>query len=149
MEKSLVLSTAKSALPSFCAHGVTYNDIAKMFLTPAWVSQAGNAYQEGLRISDKIAVTYNIGHGYAHTFLNGIRIFRYEQGKTVLIGEKSFYDYWWSEDDVRRETVGLVAEYIMSQCRVLGHGVPDKRIVQQVASGFVDETITGTKLLAM
>ena len=149
MEKSLVLSTAKSALPSFCAHGVTYNDIAKMFLTPAWVSQAGNAYQEGLRISDKIAVTYNIGHGYAHTFLNGIRIFRYEQGKTVLISEREFYNYCWSENGVKHETAMLLAEYISNQCKMLGQGAPDMHIVQQVANGFVDETITGTKLLAM
>ena len=68
MENSLVLATVKSKFPSFNGTGITYNDVSRMFLTPAWVSNAGNAYQEGLRLSDKIAVTYNIGHGYAHTF---------------------------------------------------------------------------------
>ena len=58
MENSLVHATAKSSLPSFAANGVSYNDIAKMFLTPGWKSEAGNVYQEGLRVSDKIAVTY-------------------------------------------------------------------------------------------
>lgn len=105
MENSLVLSTVKSKLPSFNGTGIIYNDVARMFLTPAWVSNAGNAYQEGLRISDKIAVTYNIGHGYAHTFLNGIRLFRYEGGKTMLIGERNFNNYWWNERDVNSEEV--------------------------------------------
>lgn len=126
MEKSLVLAAAKSSLPSFTANCVTYNDIAKMFLTPGWASTAGNVYQEGLRISDKIAVTYNIGHGYAHTFLNGIRIFRYKEGKTILIGERHFFNYWWSDKGVNDETVTLLAEYIQSQCRVLGLGEPDR-----------------------
>ena len=149
MGNSLVLSTAKSALPSFSANGVNYNDIAKMFLTPAWCSQAGNAYQEGLRISDKIAVTYNIGHGYAHTFLNGIRIFRYEGGKTVLIGERSFCNYWWNDSGVNNETAELLTEYLESQCKILGLGTPDKSYVKQVATAFVDETVKGTKLLGM
>ena len=53
MENSLVLATVKSKFPSFNGTGITYNDVSRMFLTPAWVSNAGNAYQEGLRISDK------------------------------------------------------------------------------------------------
>lgn len=149
MENSLVLATAKSSLPSFAANDVKYNDIARMFLTPGWTSGAGNMYQEGLRVSDKIAVTYNIGHGYAHTFLNGIRIFRYEKGKTVLIGERYFNNYWWSDREVNGETVNLLAEYLQSQCKVLGVGEPDKGYVKRVAEGFVNETIKGTKLLGM
>ncbi len=149
MENSLILSTVKSFLPAFNANGVTYNDIAKMFLTPAWCSQAGNAYQEGLRISNKISVTYNIGHGYAYTFLNGIRIFRYENDKPALIGERSYYNYRWTDYDVNRETVNLLTDCLESQCKILGLGTPDKSYVRQVAETFVDETIEGTKLLGM
>ena len=149
MENSLVLSTAKSFLPAFNENGVTYNDIAKMFLTPAWCSAAGNAYQEGLRLSDKIAVTYSIGHGYAYTFLNGIRIFRYENGKPVLLNERYYSNVCWSEWTVNYETVDLLAESLESQCKVLGLGTPDREYVRKVASTFVDETIRGTKLLGM
>lgn len=149
MENALVLSTAKSFLPAFNANGVTYNDIAKMFITPAWCSIAGNAYQQGLRLSDKIAVTYNIGHGHTHTFLNGIRIFRYENGKTVLIGERYFDCCKWSDCRVNSETVNLLTDCLESQCKVLGFGTPDKDYVRQVAATFVDETVKGTKLLGM
>lgn len=149
MENSLVLATAKSSLPSFAANGVTYNDIAKMFMTPGWMSVAGNVYQEGLRVSDKIAITYNIGHGYAHTFLNGIRIFRYDEGKTVLIGERYFNNYWWNDREVNGETANLLSEYLKSQCKVLGLGDPDKEYIKQVAEEFVNETVKGTRLLGM
>ncbi len=147
MENSLVLSTAKSFLPAFNDNGVTYSDIAKMFLTPAWCSAAGNAYQEGLRLSNKIAVTYSIGHGYAHTFLNGIRVFRYENGKPVLLNERYFSCVFWDEWTVNNETVDLLAESLMSQCKVLGLGTPDSGYVRKLASTFVDETVRGTKLL--
>ena len=147
MENSLVLSTAKSFLPAFNANGVSYNDIAKMFLTPAWCSAAGNAYQEGLRLSNKIAVTYSIGHGYARTFLNGIRIFRYEGGKPVLMGERAFSCYFWSDYGVNNETVNLLTDCLESQCKVLGLGTPNRDYVRQLASAFVSETVKGTALL--
>lgn len=146
---SLILSTAKSFLPAFNANGVTYNDIAKMFLTPAWCSIVGNAYQEGLRLSNKIAVTYSIGHGHTHSFLNGIRIFRYEDGKPVLIGERGFSSCFWNDYSVNNETVNLLTDCLESQCRVLGLGTPDMDYVRQVAATFVEETIKGTKLLGM
>lgn len=149
MENSLVLSTAKSFLPAFNANGVTYDDVAKMFLTPAWCSELGNAYQQGLRLSNKIAVTYSIGHGYAYTFLNEIRIYKYENGKTVLIGERGFDNYRWTDYAVNIETVNLLADCLESQCKILGLGTPDKNYVRQVASTFVDETVRGTKLLGM
>lgn len=147
MENSLVLSTAKSFLPAFNANGVTYNDIAKMFLTPAWCSAAGNAYQEGLRISNKIAVTYDIGHGHTHSFLNGIRIFRYEGGKPVLMGERAFSCYFWSDYGVNSETVNLLTDCLESQCKVLGLGTPNRDYVRQLAATFVGETVKGTALL--
>jgi len=149
MENSLVLSAVKSSLPTFSSAGVTYNDIAKMFLTPAWVSDSGNSYQEGLRASDKIVVVADIGHGYAHTFLNGIRIYRGENGKAVLIGERYFSNYWWWDNAVLEETEELLVDYLESQCKILGIGMPDKEQVRQLASKFANETISGTKLLAM
>ena len=73
MTNNALIVAAKSALPSL-GNNVTYNDAAKMFLSSGYTSQAGNTYQEGVRLSRYIAVDYSIGHGYCRSFLNGVRL---------------------------------------------------------------------------
>lgn len=145
---SLALSRLKASLPAFAQGNVTYNDYAKMFLTRGWASAAGNMYQEGLRLSKNLVVTYGIGHGYCHSFLNSIRIYRFEQNRPVLATERYFYNFWWSDYGVKTETIDLLADFLESQCKVLGLNSPGREAIQQLASGFVSETIAGTKLLA-
>jgi hypothetical protein len=145
---SLVLSSLKASLPAFAQGNVTYNDCAKMFLTQGWASAAGNVYQEGLRVSRNLVVTYGIGHGYCHSFLNSIRIYRFEQNRPVLATERYFYNFWWSDYDVKTATVNLLTDFLESQCKVLGLDSPGREAVRQLAGGFVNETIAGTKLLA-
>ena len=60
MTNNSLIVAAKSALPSL-ANNVTYNDAAKMFLSPEYTSAAGNTYQEGVRLSRFLAVDYSIG----------------------------------------------------------------------------------------
>lgn len=67
MTNNALIVAAKSALPSL-GNNVTYNDAAKMFLSAGYTSQAGNTYQEGVRLSRYIAVDYSIGHGYCRSF---------------------------------------------------------------------------------
>jgi hypothetical protein len=147
MNNSLILSTLNSVLPSLSAKGLTYIDIAKMFLTPLWISRAGNAYQQGLRFSDRIAITYCIGHGYIYTFLNGIRIFKYEDNKLVLINERYFSCCVWNDEFVNRATVNLLAETLESNLKTLGINYYNTNEIRQIATTFVDNTIKATSLI--
>ena len=63
-----------TALPSLSGSSVTYNAQKNIFLTEGYTSAAGNTYFQGIRASDRIAIKYNIGVGYLHTFLNGIEV---------------------------------------------------------------------------
>ena len=49
--------------------------------------------------------------------------------------------------DPRAERIYTAADYVKSQCKVLGLGTPDSNYVKQLATAFVDETVQGTKLL--
>ena len=80
MTTNSLIVAAKSALPSL-GNNVTYNDAAKMFLSPGYTSAAGNTYQEGLRLSRYLAVDYSIGHGWCHSFLNGVRLYIWDNNK--------------------------------------------------------------------
>ena len=71
MNTSLALIAAK-ALPALSGSSLTYNAEKNVYLTLGYTSAAGNTYYRAIRLSDRLAVYYHIGQGYAHTFLNGI-----------------------------------------------------------------------------
>ena len=70
MNTSLALIAAK-ALPALSGSSLTYNAEKNVYLTLGYTSAAGNTYYRAIRLSDRLAVYYHIGQGYAHTFLNG------------------------------------------------------------------------------
>lgn len=87
MNSNALITAVKSALPSL-GNNITYNQVAKMFLTPGYTSAAGNTYQEGLRLSKYLAINFSIGHGYYYTFLNGIRLYIWDGQKPKLVKER-------------------------------------------------------------
>ena len=72
MNTALALVVAK-ALPALSGSSLTYNPEKNVYLTLGYTSTAGNTYYRAIRFSDRLAVFYHIGEGYAHTFLNGRR----------------------------------------------------------------------------
>ena len=66
MNTSLALIAAK-ALPALSGSSLTYNAEKNVYLTLGYTSAAGNTYYRAIRLSDRLAVYYHIGQGYAHT----------------------------------------------------------------------------------
>ena len=87
MSTTLALVAAK-ALPALSGSSLTYNPEKNMFLTPGYTSAAGYTYYKAIRLSDRLAVYYHIGEGYAHTFLNGITLFAWNGQKANIIAQK-------------------------------------------------------------
>ncbi len=145
MENTLV-RTLNSALPQ-CSGNITYNDVAKMFCAPAYVAQSGNMYQEGLRISDRLAIKYSIGYGYCHVFMNGIQVYAYDGTKMKLVTQGSYYNFWWNEADINAETARLVQEYLKSETKVLGiQGISESELSRQ-AKSLVDQARKNTETI--
>ena len=145
MENSLVLA-AKSALPTLSGE-ITYSQAARMFLSPGYVSCAGNMYQEGLRLSRYIAVDYSIGHGYAHSFLNGIRLYTWDGNRPKLVAQRSFDCHFWNQADVTEQTVKIVKEHLRSSCALLGLGNPSDAELRRLSESLVGETEKATCLI--
>ncbi len=143
--KSLIVAV-KSALPSL-AGNVTYSQAAKMFLTPGYVSAAGNMYQEGLRLSKYIIVKFSIGHGYSWSFLNGIKLYIWNGTKPKLVKQKLFSCYFWSENAARQEAVKMVKEYLKDTCRMLHLERATDSEVLKLSEALVDEMVNTTKLI--
>lgn len=86
MNTSLALVAAK-ALPALSGSSLTYNPEKNVFLTLGYTSAAGNTYYKAIRFSNRLAVYYHIGEGYAHTFLNGITLFAWNGQKANIIAQ--------------------------------------------------------------
>lgn len=147
MENAMILSRVNDALPSLM-NTFSYDEVDRMFQTPSYVTDRA-AYYQGARISDKIAVVFNLADGYFYRFLNGVKIYGGDgQGHTKLLAEMSFPMYqgaYWSESTGRQVAESLLTSYIQDQCVVLGIPRPSQEQARQVASAMVGETLLMTE----
>ena len=146
MTTNSLIVAAKSALPSL-ANNVTYNDAAKMFLTPGYTSAAGNTYQEGLRLSRYLAVDYSIGHGWRHSFLNGVKLYIWDNNKPKLVAHRTFSCYYLSQEAINYETERIVKEHLKSSCKVLGLGNETDSELTKLSKALVSETMNTTQFI--
>ena len=149
MENAVILSRVNAALPSLMKT-FTYDEFDRMFQTPAYVTDRASYYQ-GARLSDKIAVVFNLANGIYYRFLNGVKIFGSDgQGHTKLLAEMTFPMYqgaFWSEGAGQQVAVNLLTTYIQDQCVILGLPRPSPEQARQVASAMVGETLKMTEMI--
>lgn len=89
-----------------------YIESVNAFIGNAYTSAAGNTYLNEIRLLEGLLIKEDVGHGYAHTFLNGIRI--YDIKTKVLICEKLFHCYYYSESNVRLEVKEMLTDMILT-----------------------------------
>jgi hypothetical protein len=130
MNKTLSLVAAK-ALPALSGTSVTYNAEKNVYLTLGYTSAAGNTYFKAVRFSDRLAVHYDIGEGYCHTFLNGITLFAWDGSKAVIIGKRSWGGSNWhrfSEQFAKEQSIDMLKNYLEGQAKALGQHVNDQQL---------------------
>lgn len=131
MANTLALITAK-ALPALSGSIVTYDPTKNAFLTPSYVSQTGNAYHKQIRLSNRLIICYNIGKGYAHTFLNGITLFCFDGRRAKMIAQKLWGSYDWrcfSEYFAREQSIIMLKNYLVGQAKLLGKMVSEQQML--------------------
>ena len=145
MENQLALAV-RNALPQLSGN-ITYNEAANLFLTQGYVSQAGNMYQEGVRLSRRMAVKFSIGHGYYHTFLNGIQVYMWDGGKPKMVAHRCYSNFWWSESEAQRELKSVVKSFLLNESKLQGyHGITEAGF-NQMTDELVGETRETTALI--
>ena len=145
MENNLAIAV-KSALPMLSGN-ITYNQAANMFLTPGYMSLAGNVYQQGVRLSRRMAVKFDIGHGWCHSFLNGIQVYMWDDGKPKIVVHRCYSNFWWSEYDAQQELKSVVKSYLVNESKLLGiHGITENDF-SRLTDELVGETRKTTALI--
>ena len=141
MNNTLQLIAAKS-LPALSGESLTYNAAKNVYLTLGYTSTAGNIYYKAVRVSDRLVVYYDIGQGYYHTFLNGIKLFCWDGVKARLIAQKYWGGYDWrvfSEHFAKEQSILLLKEFLTGQLKLRGAHVSDQDTFA-FARNLIEET---------
>ena len=123
---------AAKALPALSGEQIVYNAAKNVFLTQGYTSAAGNTYYKAVRFSDRLAVYYELGQGYAYTFLNGIKLFCWDGHKANLIAQKYWggYDYQvFSESFAKEQSILMLKNFLAGQLKIQGAHVSEQEML--------------------
>ncbi len=137
-----ITTMASKMLPALPASQLTYNAEKKVLLTMGYTSAAGNTYYKAIRLSDRLAVFYDLGQGYLHTFLNGITLLCWDRTKAKVIAKKSWggYNYrFFNENFAREQCVIMLKDFLEGQMKALGHSMSEQEM-QDFSRQMIDET---------
>ena len=129
-------------LPALSGESITYNAAKNIFLTQGYTSVAGNMYYKAIRISDRLAIYYDLGQGYKYTFLNGIKLFCWDGQKAKVIAQK----YWggcdyrvFNEQFAKEQSVLMLSNFLAGQLKGQGAQVSNQEIFS-FAYNMIEET---------
>jgi hypothetical protein len=129
-------------LPALSGESITYNATKNIFLTQGYTSAAGNMYYKAIRISDRLAIYYDLGQGYKYTFLNGIKLFCWDGQKAKVIAQK----YWggcdyrvFNEQFAKEQSILMLSNFLAGQLKAQGAQVSNQEIFS-FAYNMIEET---------
>ena len=142
MMNTALQAIVTKALPALSGEQVTYNAAKNVFLSQGYTSAAGNMYYKAIRLSNRLAVYYDLGQGYAYTFLNGIKLFCWDGQKGHLIAQKSWGGSDWrvfNEQFAKEQSILMLKGFLEGQLKLQGAQVSDKELAC-FARNMVEET---------
>ena len=142
MTNTALQTIAAKALPALSGESLTYNAAKNVYLTLGYTSAAGNMYYKAIRLSNRLVVYYDIGQGYARTFLNGITLFCWDGTKARIIGQKFWGGYDWrdfSEYFAKEQSILMLKDFLRGQLKLQGAHVSDQELAS-FARCMVEET---------
>ena len=114
METQVILRSLTNVLPA----NLSYSSTSNAFLSNGYVSAANNTYMNVIRFAEGIVIKEDVGQGYAHTFLNGIRIYALES--RTLLADKSFHCHYYSKENVIEEAKAMLIELLNEAAHKIG-----------------------------
>lgn len=142
MTNIMLQHIATKSLPALSGEQLTYNAAKNVYLTLGYTSAAGNMYYKAIRVSNRLAVYYELGQGYAHTFLNGIKLFCWDGQKAKVIAQKSWggYDYRiFNEQFAKEQSILMLKSFLAGQLKMQGAHVSDQDVLS-FARNMIEET---------
>ena len=142
MNNTALQTVVAKSLPALSGESLTYNAAKNVYLTLGYTSAAGNMYYKALRVSDRLVVYYDLGQGYVHTFLNGIKLFCWDGQKPKVIAQKSWggYDYIiFNEQFAKEQSILMLTNFLLGQLKIQGTHVTNQDVLS-FARNMIEET---------
>ena len=142
MTNTVLQTIATKGLPALSGESLTYNAAKNVFLTMGYTSAAGNMYYKAVRLSNRLVVYYELGQGYIHTFLNGIKLFAWDGQKAQLIAQKYWGGSDWRRFDeyfAKEQSILMLKGFLEGQLKLQGAHVSDQELAC-FARNMVEET---------
>lgn len=141
MGTTLSLIAAK-VLPALSGSTLTYNAKKNIYLTLGYTSAAGNTYYKAVRFSNRLAVYYELGQGYVHTFLNGITLFAWDGQKARMISQRKWGGCNWkifSESFAKQQSIMMLKDFLAGQAKSLNMPVTERQLAD-FSKQIIEET---------
>lgn len=90
---------------------VSYCQSLNAFTNTGYTSLAGNHYFVSLRLSNGIIIKEDVGIGYAHTFLNGLKI--YDLNSRTLLCDETYNCVFYSRQTAKNYAVDMLTRLVM------------------------------------
>jgi hypothetical protein len=142
MTNTALQTIAAKNLPALSGESIAYNAAKNIFLTQGYTSAAGNMYYKAIRLSNRLIVYYDLGQGYAYTFLNGIKLYCFDGQKPNLIAQK----YWggcdyrvFNEQFAKDQSILMLSNFLAGQLKAQGAQVSNQEILS-FAYNMIEET---------
>ncbi len=142
MNNTALQTIVAKNLPALSGESLTYNAAKNVFLTQGYTSAAGNMYYKAVRFSNRLVVFYELGQGYIHTFLNGIKLFAFDGPKATLIAQKYWGGCDWRKFDERfakEQSILMLKNYLAGQLKAQGAYVSEQEMLN-FSRSMVEET---------
>jgi hypothetical protein len=104
-------------------------------------ASAAHTYFKNTMFTKRLVISYSIGEGYAHKFLNGITIYAWDGEQTKVIAQKNFTEtnpYVFTEEKAKREAVELLKDYLLKQAEENGVSLGEAS-ASQLSTQLVEE----------
>ena len=128
MANTALQAIVAKELPALSGESLTYNAAKNVFLTTGYTSAAGNTYFQGIHLSNRLAIVFDIGVGYAYTFLNGMKLYCFDGTQKKLIGSRFYSCCCYCDSFARREASEILCEYLKSQAKLMGTYISDSQL---------------------
>jgi hypothetical protein len=139
MTKELVLS----AITGIQAGNVNFSTAINAFVGNGYTSAAGNHYYNALRFADGIIIKEDIGQGYLHQFLNGLKI--YSLKDKTLLAEETFYCLKYSRECVQSHAKRMLLNQLNESARYNNFSFNNHE-AEQIIARLINDAFSGDQL---
>jgi hypothetical protein len=139
MTTEIIIKNLGSMLPG----KLNFSESANAFLTNGYTSLAGNTYINVLRFAEGIIIKEDVGEGYAHTFLNGLRIYSIKD--KALLADRTYHCYFYSKEKVQSEAKKILLELLEEAAKANGFEI-NRYEAGKAIEKHLDSAFTGDQL---